>query len=720
MLHQCRFLIIFGLCLACLSTARAQVVPPELSADQPIEFDAENNRMTARGNAVLDHGKIRVESDTIIFDQNASTIKARDGVTLTRGGFRVLADESDYNYFNRTFYTDDFRMGRHPVYLKGTQSKGDNNLIEVDDGRLWFTEPDSFALNLEADKMSLEDEETLVMEDVWFQIGDVPFFYFPYYEYNINDDQPFEYKGEIGQRGQLGFFWRNQVMIRAMQELRFGANIDGYTERGVLGGPVLEYNWSDELIDGEMYGLINTGFIYDEGSTSQLGTDVLGRPIQRNRYFMEWRHKQFAFDNAFDLTNSISWWSDSEVERDFRPGLFEDNQQPDNFFDATYRGENWFVNAIARIEPNDFQVVAQRLPEVRFDLVPSQIFETGVFQRADVSYATLAENSPTGAFSQLDSNRFNAYYGMEYPIAANDWLTLKPVAGVMTTFYGTTLGTQGNYTRILGEVGIDIDATAVGTWQYENEFWGIDGLRHFLQPTVQYRYIPGAQAGSTVIPPIDRRASFETYLEPIGLADKRNIDDLYEENAIRVGVQNLFQTRHPEYGSRDLVELDLFQEFRFATRPAQPARFGQPAEPAQQDFSDTFIDLRINPAYWVQFSTFLRINPNDLNLDQITTGIRLIDGEKWTVFFGNNYVTDISGLSINQFVVDTRYRLDSRNLIGAYWWIDADLGELVEQVYLWETMLGNSWELAFAIINRSGASREASIQFQVSVSLVRI
>nr|WP_246455924.1 LPS assembly protein LptD [Ruficoccus amylovorans] len=699
--------------------AHAQMVPPELSSDEPIEFDAENNRMTARGNAILDNENTRVKADRIIFEQDQSTVQARDTVTLTSGSFRLLTDNADYDYFNRTFYTGDFRLGNDSIYVLGTEAKGDKDLIEVADAKMYVQEPDPFALNLNSKKLTVENQDTVAMEDVVFQIGEVPFFYLPYVEYRVDNGTPVQYTGNIGQQNDLGFYWQNAFAFRFIPELAAGLNLDGYTQRGVLVGPILDYNWTDPDF-GTMTGWVDTGYIHDEGSASELGTDVLGRPIEPDRYFIEWRHKQFSLDDNLELTASISWWSDSAVERDFREGLFEDNQQPDNFFEATYKGENWFLNAIARLQPNDFQTVAQRLPEVRFDLVPTEIFDTGLYQRLDVSYATLQENSPTGSFNTLNSNRINGYYGVHYPIAASDWLVITPVAGVMATHYAVTLGNSGSYTRVLGEFGVDVDLNAVGVWDYQNEFWEIDGLRHYLQPTVQYRYVPAAQSGDTLIPPIDRLASFETYLEPLGLANKRNIDDLYEENTIRVGVQNLFQTRDPEYGSRDLFAVDLYQEFRFSTAPAQPARYGQPAEPAEQDYSDTYAIIQFMPAYWVQFSTLLRVNPNKLNLDEITSGVRFTDGEEWTAFFGNNYVTDVVGNDINQFLLDVRYRLDSRNLLGAYWTVDADLGELTEQAYLWETMLGRSWEATFAIIHTSGSTRQNGFRFQVSFSLVRI
>lgn len=693
---------------------------PELSSDKQ-EFDSENNELVASGNAELSHGDILVRGDKIIFAQDESTLKVREGATLTKGGFRVMGDFADYNYFEKSFLSEDFKMGSYPIYMTGSKVGGTLDHVVVEEGRLYFQEPDPFAINLEAEKIELLDEETLQMENVTFQVGNVPVFWLPYYEQNVKDDSPFRWKADVGYQKNLGAFWQNKLLLRVVPDVKLGANLDGYSKRGFLGGPVGEYDWK---LDDDTWqkGSFDTGFIYDTGSAGERGVDVLGRPIGHSRNFIEWRHKG-EIDGMIDITSTLSWWSDSEVTRDFRPGLFIDNQIPDSFAEGVLRGDNYLLGVFLRYQPNDWEVIVQRFPEISFDLLPTQIFETGAYQRLNADFVHLVEKDPTGVINELESDRLNLFYSITRPTELADWLTATPVVGGMVTNYAQTVNNSGSYTRVLGEVGIDFEATAVGTWDYNNEFWEIDGLRHIFRPVLQYRYIPAAQSGNTLIPQIDRQAAFETYLEPLELGDRRSIDDLYETNAIRLGFENLFQTRYKDgYGSRDLVELDIYEEFRFTTAPAQTVNVpGLPANtviPAQDTFSDIYTELTVNPAYWLQLNFFNRFDPEKLTNRQVSSRVRFQDAEEWALTFGNDYVQDLPGTPINQFVVEADYVINDRNLVRALWRIDAELSELTEQYYAWRTRLGNSWDVEFQVGYLQGATRENDLQVRVRIDLL--
>lgn len=702
------------------SAALPQVPLPELTSDEQ-EFDSANNRIVAKGNAELSHGDILVTGDSITFDQNTNTLRVQDDSRLTRGAFRMVSDFADYKYFERSFLSENIRLGSHPVYLTGNKVGGTLDRVVVEEGVLYFQEPDPFAVNLKAETITLEDQETLVMENVTFRVGKVPVFWLPYYQQSIKDDSPIRWRADVGFSNNLGAYWQNKMLVRAHPNLKIGANIDGYTKRGFLGGPAGEYDWR---IDGDTWqrGSFDTGFIYDTGTTSERGVDVLGRQIGHSRNFIEWRHKG-EIDGSFDITSTLSWWSDSEVTRDFRPGLFIDNQIPDSFAEGVYRGDNFLVGVFLRYQPNDWEVIAQRMPEISFDLLPTQIFETGVYQRFNASFAHMVEKSPQGNITELTSDRLNLFYSLTRPTELTDWLVATPVVGGMVTNYAQTVNNQGSYTRILGEVGLDLEATAVGTWEYQNEFWEIDGLRHTFRPVVQYRYIPNAQAGNTLIPQIDRPAAFETYLQPLELGDLRSIDSMYETNAIRLGFENLFQTRHAEgYGSRDLVQLNIYEEFRFTQAPQQTVNVpGLPPNtviPAQTFFSDIFTELTITPVYWLQASIFNRFDPSKLTNRQVSSRFRIADGEEWAVTFGNDYVQDLPGTPINQFVVQGDYRINDRNLLRGLWRIDANLSELTEQYYAWRTRLANSWDVEIQIAYLQGAVRENDFQVRFRIDLL--
>ncbi|MEO0797199.1 MAG: LptA/OstA family protein [Verrucomicrobiota bacterium] len=692
---------------------------PQIEADSQ-EFDEENNRIVAKGNIELSHGKIILKSDELEIETDESTLRAKNQVQLTREAFRILSDEAEYDYFKRSFLASDFRLGRHPIFLEGDVIEGDNDEIKVKDGTLYFQEPDPYAFNIRASSFSVQDSERLVVDDATFLIGDVPFFYLPHFEQDLKDDAPITYKGDGGFQNNLGGFIQNQVKVRLYPELRLGANLDGYSKRGFLGGPVGDYNWSWAPGGNFMVGSIDTGFIHDLGSTSDRGIDSLGQQIGRNRFFTEWRHLG-EINGNIDLTSTLSWWSDSEITRDFRPELFYDNQVPDSFAQASYRGENYVGSVFLRYQPNEWELVAQRLPEVSYNVLPSELFETGIYQRLDTSFVLLTEKNPTGRFRAAESNRVNAYYGWSRPTKITDWMTATPVAGAMLTNYWQTYFRSGSFTRVLGEVGVDVELLATGVWDVKDEFWGIDGLRHVMRPVMQYRFIPAAQAGNTIIPPIDTRAAFQTYLDPIGLANKRNIDDLFAENTLRYGIENAFQTRAKGYGSYNLAEFNVYHELHFDERP-DVFIVNPPYRPffrrGQRFASDIFTEMTLRPAYWFASSIFIRIDPNSPGINEVNTRTRIVDGEEWSAYVGTNYVDDVPGATINQYIVGGDYRLNERNMLRTEFRIDADIGELVEQYYSWQTRFANSWDVEVQVGYLQGATREDGIQAKVKVRLL--
>lgn len=668
---------------------------PLLTADEPIEFDQETRSMTARGNAVLEDADFLLEADTIQFRQMEQSAEAKGRVRLNLGKMRVLGEEATYDLGEEVIQTGFFKLGQPPAFLKGRGLTATRDNLVIEDGVLFYNEPGPFAPNLAAETITYEQDGTLLLEDTRFRVGDFSFFALPAYRTTIGDrDRPFSLQTKMGFRNNLGAYVQNRIMVRTSPEWRVGGLLDGYTKRGVLFGPAVDYRIldPDHTMIGEAFG----GFINDHGNR---GLDVLNRPIDENRFFIEWKHQQ-RIDERWSATGRATWLSDSYVERDFRRELFEHNQQPDTFFDLTYSGDNSYSTLFTRPAPNDFYIVQQRLPELRFDLMPIPLAQTGLYQQAQASAVHLVEKSPTGG-PELRSDRLDAYYGLSYPWTTSEWLTVKPVAGGRMTHYNHTQGARDHYTRFLGQVGFDAQADMYGYWAYRNEFWKIDGLRHKLRPIMSYRYIPKATQGQGDIPPIDRNV-FSTYLETLDLGNRRDIDQLTKTNTLRFGVENYLQTRHPEYGSRDLAYLHLYQDYRFDDQANQ------------DDWSDLYTTVGIAPAYWLDVSAYTRYQVEDGTLNEIRTRWRFLDGDKWEA----SIYTDNLKESFDQYYLDLRYRLNQRYTLLGRARYDAYRDEFTEQSIGLASLVGNAWRVEAEIEWRRGDQREDSVGFNIRVDLL--
>ncbi|MGF1483677.1 MAG: LPS-assembly protein LptD [Opitutales bacterium] len=677
--------------------AEANADEPKLTADEPLEINLRTREVVATGNATLTDGTFRLRADSIRYSRATGEGLAEGNVIVFYPGVRLVAERVRYFSEEERFEAENVRMGRDPFYLEGPRLTGQGETITLESGTFHVGEPDPFTPNLRFEGATWLPDERVRFDNASFRVGQVPFFYLDGFTRSFSEEPTLRLKTEFGFRNNLGAFVRNTALVPVADGLRAGALLDGYTSRGVLFGPALDYAFDDVFGGGNL----RAGYI-DDNDAVERGVDILGAPVEERRYFVRWRHLSNWGDRV-SFAGSLDWWSDSEVTREYRPDFFDESQQPDTFFESVYRGENFFISAFARPQTNDFFPVDQRLPEVRFALLPTPLLRPELTQQAFASYTRLRNIAPGGP--DLESDRFDAYYGWRYAWTPQPWFTFTPLAGGRVTHYADTLPgvADDDFTRLLGQVGFDAELRVMGRWNTQSERWGIRGLRHQMKPIVQYRYIPEAQSGADRIAPIDDNTFF-TYLEPLDLANRRDIDDLFEENVIRFGVENLLQTRREDYGSRDLIELNLYQDYRFTTRPGE------------DDYSETHVDFRLHPAGWLDAGVYSRFDSEHLTLDEVRAYVVIKDGDRWRILF----LSESLQRTINQFLVEGAYRIDPRSEVYARWRYDARRNEFTEQTYGIARRLGSAWRVGFETSFQSGSTRESSVQVNFRIDLVAL
>ena len=381
-------------------------------------------------------------------------------------------------------------------------------------------------------------------------------------------------------------------------------------------GPLANYDVTNG--DSSIQGFLRSGYIYDLGNNRM--TDILNNPVPSSRAYVEWQHVQQVTPDL-TLNGDINWSTDSEVVRDFHAKMFVPVQEPDNFLEATYTGADYFTSVFTRFQPDEFYPVQQRLPEIRFDLLPTAI-GGGIYVRFNSGIAHLEEDPPLGG-SFLESTRFDTFLGISRPFSYKGIVDFIPVVGGRFTQYWDTTGAvnPGGVGRALGEVGFDADLKMSATFDYENPLWHFDGLQgHLLTPTLSYRYIPDANKSADWIPPIDR-STFTNYLPVLDLGDMRALDQLKAENILRVGLNNTFQTRDRTYGSTDLLTFNVADDLHFRRATGTP------------DFSDLHGEIVATPARWLEVRLEDSVNEKTFTQQAFDTSITVKEGEIWSANF---------------------------------------------------------------------------------------
>ena len=680
--------------LAC-GHATAQVIPPVpvLNADET-SFDIRTDIAVLKGHARVEYGSALLLADQIQINRTTGLITAAGDFTITSGAERLLADGGTYNLATGEFKLTGVMAGEPPFHITAAVAEGTKEKMTLTQAVVTYNEPGDLAPTLSADRLEYMPGKRISGVNGRLGLGDYQFFPVPRFNRSFDEALLPLFTARAGYRHTLGAYLDVGVHVPVWPGVNLGAQIGEYTARGPMAGPAGSYAYDANGQD--IAGSFISGFIRDHGDT---GTDLLGRKVSADRGYFQWTHQQII-DERLTVTGQVNWWSDSAILRDFHPNQFYPVQQPDSFFEGVYAGDNYYIDLFTRLSPNNFENVQERLPELRFDMVPTAI-GGGLYERFSASYAALQEDS---LFSgpELRSDRFDAFYSIDRPLHPSEWLSITPVAGGRLTYYANAVGNHDNYTRWLGEVGMDAELRASGVFDYHNSLWGIDGLRHLITPKFSYRYIPEIDKGQAYIPSIDRRV-FSTDLQPIDLGAMRNLDDLHGTHVLRLDLANILQTRDAGYGSRDLVSLDLASDLNIST------------EPGQHRWSDVYTALSLTPASWFRFSLFQRLSARTFGLHEFNTGFELINQDWWTVRTGSNYLQH--QLEEYFFEYDQRVNEVWRGLVRVRY--DALAQRWNELAFGLRQNLRNTWNVRYEVSWNHGQQREASFGLNVAVDLIR-
>jgi LPS-assembly protein len=692
-----RRLLLLSVLLVTCSLGWAQRPPPvpEITSDT---FDADFTSGDAvyRGNARGRWEGVVLTADELRYNLRSRTLSARGHVVLTEGAHRFVASELTYHLATRTYQVRNLRFGSAPLYLSGALVEGFPDRLEFTDAQVTYGEPGRWSPTLVADAVTVYPErERMRASGAALGLGLLQPLPLPGVELPTNLAFLSYLSFNAGYSRLLGAFLEVGVHLPVGEGTFLGGDVGLFSQRGILAGPSGSYA-RQVGTDHELTGTFSTGFIHDTGEKFR---DLLRQPVPEDRGFATWTHRQ-RLGPRLSLGAVLNYWSDSEVVRDFRPREFFPVQTPDSFAELLHQGDNTVLSFFARPHVNDFHTIRERLPELSFSLLPSPL-AGGWYHELQSSAVRLREDPPVGG-PRLRSDRLDAYYAATRPFTPREWLTITPVAGARVTHYAHALAGRRDYTRTLGELGVDAALRASATFDYRNERWGIDGLRHLVTPRVSYRYIPDATKGDRYIPAIDRRV-FATYLEPLGLGGRRQIDDLAATNTVRFAIDQRLQTRDATYGSRDLASYQL----------AADARFDR--EPGERRWSSIHQELRLTPARWLAVEVYHRLSAHDGHTQEANVSFTLLDADRWALRVANHYLEG----DIQEHLAGFAYRLNEVFELYTRIHYDARRQRFNEQSYGLNQTLDNRWIVGYELSFFEGPRRESDFGFNLRLQTVR-
>jgi lipopolysaccharide assembly outer membrane protein LptD (OstA) len=558
------------------------------------------------------------------------TLNQQTGEAVADGAVRIQQEDLiyagehiSYNFKTHQMEAQQFRAGKYPVFAMGHGLHADvtnrfysatNAYITADD----VAEP---AIKVRANYIKIIPGDRIEARHATLYLGNVPVFYFPFYSRNLGA-RANNFNFIPGYRSSFGPFLLGSYVWFLNEALDGVAHVDYRERRGLGAGPDLNFHlgrWGD--------GSFKYYFTHDEDPNASLTNSI---PDNRQRVNFSWQASPFT---NFNVKSVVRYESDFAVVREFFPGEYRQNSQPSSFLEVNKFWQNFSLDLYAQPRFNDFLETIERLPEVKLTGYRQQLGDSSIYYESESSagyYRRLFADTNTIAFS-YSAARADTYHQLLMPETFFGWLNVTPRVGGRFTYYSKATGpgaTTDEESRGVLNTGMEVSFKASRLWPaVQNKLLDVDGLRHIIEPSANYVFVPTPIYSRTNdLPQFDFQMP-SLRLLPIEFPDYNAIDSVDSQNVMRFGLHNKLQTkRHGEVVN--LLDWNLYTDWRL--KPGQ----------GQTTFADLYSDMVIKPRSWITFESLTRYDIDGGQLNLALHTLTLQPNETWSWGLSHWYLRD--------------------------------------------------------------------------------
>lgn len=624
-----------------VATAEAPGASPPVPEAQPEESDTltidsltdqsemvqslEEGITYFRYGVVVRYQAMELVANQVALSEATGDIIADGNVRLQNAGQYWVGEHLEYNYKTGQIKGENFRAGFPPFFAGGLSLGGNLNAQDYEANETFFTSDDieEPAFRVKAKQFRVIGGKRIEAKNASVVIGDKTAMVLPVYKRDLEKHQTY-WRVTPGYRSFFGPFLLTSYHFPIGTNVIGGVKLDAYAKRGFGVGP--DFAW-----DLHRWG--KGGFQYYYINDNEPRTDPFDEPIRQDRHRISFSH-QATLRTNLTAKLMVREQSDPYVIRDFFETEYRNNTQPRSFLELNQLWSNWSLDLIAQPQLNEFYETVERLPDIRLSGIRQQIGETPLFYESESSVAYLRWQPGLEPFrpgmpgaTDYSAMRADSFHQILWPQNYFGWLNFTPRVGGRITQYGETDGygtTFDESTRFVFNTGAETSAKASRVWRgAESKFWDVKELRHIIEPSLNYVFVPSPNYTPNELPQFDREIP-SLRLLPIEYPDYNAIDSIDSQNVLRLGLRNKLQTKREE-GIQNLAHWAVYTDWRLNPRPDQST------------FSDIYSDLDLRPRSWLGLSSETRfaVDTREFNGSHHTVTIAPNDTWSWRV--GHRY-----------------------------------------------------------------------------------
>ncbi len=460
-------------------------VPVTVKADK-LNYDRTNDIYVAEGHVKVEQEGLLVEADKVVFNNRTGEAQAEGKVYIQDKGDIIRADKIQFNVNTKAgfIYNGNLFMSKDNVHLKGEMiERKSESVYHVENGTI--TTCDEGGWYLKAHQIDVDMDRYATANGVAFHLAGLPVFYSPYLLFPVRRQTGLLIP-EVGYSSSEGFLMKN-AFFWAISDYQDMTIYSDYRARHGLGtGAEYRYVNSQDSAGKVYYNYFDTFGQYR----------VPGVPAGRWEFNFQ-HHEEIAEDLSVradvNLVSDFAYYRDLEARLEIKSRPYLDS----NIF-YVERWETSSLNLLAQYstdltQSNDKTV--QKLPELRYNVFEENIAGP-VYLNFEGSAVNFATQEGDGVRRADFNPRLSATFGSR-------GLNLTPRVGARATFYDRS-GAQAEIAepteRKYYYASVDLNARISRVYGTDSDA-GIGRIRHSIEPTISYSYIPNVD--QTSIPQFD-------------------------------------------------------------------------------------------------------------------------------------------------------------------------------------------------------------------------
>ena len=712
--------------------ALSQILPGTVEGG--VEYDFASGTAIGTNGIYVNYnqGSAVLTADSASVNRKTGEVEADGNVRIESGDQLWVGEHIRYNFKTRQMRSEQFRTGKAPVFAGGTQLTGDGSnriytaqsaFVTTDD----YAEP---AYRVRASRIKIIPGKSVEMWNAVLFAEGVPVFYFPYYKRNLGlHANHFTiipgYNSRYGAYALNTYTWflgdvadgKIHLDYRELRGVGFGPDVNLHL--GQWGNAEMKYYYQYDSRANTSSSI----FTITNGATAipQFGNI----PENRQRFYLGW---QATPATNFNVKAQVNYQSDPLVLHDFFEGEYTANPQPNTFVELNKYWDNWSLDALATPRVNSFFNQIERLPDVKLTGFRQQVFGTPVYYDSESSvgwyrsFVTLTNGlyPGTNGFYADSATRADTYHQLTLPWTFFNWLNVAPRVGGRFTYYNSRSASYTNsnaeaYRGVLN-TGVRMSFKASQLWaNATNSFLQINGLRHVIEPSADYVFVPRPSTPFAQLPQFDSEMP-ALMLSPVDFPDYNSIDSVDAQNVIRFGLRNVLQTKR---GGQldDLVNWNVMLDWRLDPGLVQGGTN------KQSDLNDLYSQFTLRPRSWLTLESQVRYDLDRGYLNMAFHQITFMPGERWSWGIGHWYLrggtwgNSTGSWNENNFITSTLfYRVNDNWGLRATHNYNALDGRLQEQFYtLYRDLRSFTGALTFRVLNQVGQQPDYTIAFSLSL-----